>query len=369
MTPAKHSTTIEDVARLAGVSRAAVSKVIRDAYGVSPEMRAKVQAAIDELGYRPRAAARAMRGASYTLGVELPNILNGFFPKIIAGATMALADTQYQLILAPPRSDDDEGPEAIEALVDHQVDGVVTIGSRVSPAWLEELAQNTPLVAIGRHYDSAHFDTLVSDDAVGAALAVRHLYELGHRRIAHLTLAKAAVGSPHHVRLVAYKSVMAELGLTPEVILVDPGEEAARAASLKWLARADEPVAVFAAHDELALGVLRAVSELDLTPGQASVVGYDDTAIAEHPMISLTSVNQSGTQMGIIAVRLLLERIAGRTEHMHEVLPPKLQVRGSSAAPKARRTRGAAPRNTTTRNKKSPEAPTPASAKKGSSDV
>ena len=102
---------------------------------------------------------------------------------------------------------------------------------------------------------------------------------------------------------------------------------------------ADRPrrsVAIFAAHDELALGVLQVVAEFELSPGQASVVGYDDTDVAAHPMMSLTSVNQSGTQMGAIAVRLLFERIAGRTESAHEVLAPKVMARRSSAAPQPR---------------------------------
>ncbi|MBI5027706.1 MAG: LacI family DNA-binding transcriptional regulator, partial [Actinobacteria bacterium] len=187
---ARNSITIEDVARVAGVSRAAVSKVIRDAYGVSDAMRERVQAAIDELGYRPRASARAMRGSSYTLGVEIPSIHNHFFPKIITGAMTALADTRYQLIISPAVPGRDEGPQAIQVLVDRQVDGIVAISSRVPQEWLENLGRSVPLVMIGRHHASEHYDTLVGDDVMGAELAVRHLHELGHRRIVHLTLAE-----------------------------------------------------------------------------------------------------------------------------------------------------------------------------------
>ncbi len=332
----KRSTNILDVARHAGVSRAAVSKVIRDAYGVSPEMRAKVQASIDALGYRPKASARAMRGASYTLGVEIPNIDNTFFPKIVNGITGALAGSRYQVILAPSGPEQYDGPAAIDALVDHQVDGVVVISSRVSQEYLEEVARKVPLVSIGRHLDTDSFDTLVSDDRAGAELAVRHLHDLGHSRIAHLTLSRRGLGSPHDDRLDSYRRTVAALGLTPEVIETEEGEEPAGRATEDWLAGVTEPVALFAAHDELALGALRAISHIGLTPGRVSVVGYDDTAIAAHPMISLSSVNQSGTQAGALAVRLLLERIAGRTESAHQSLPPVLRARGSSAAPEPR---------------------------------
>lgn len=355
---AKRSVTIEDVAALAGVSRAAVSKVIRDAYGVSDEMRAKVESAISELGYRPRASARAMRGSSYTLGVEIPSIHNHFFPKIITGAMTALADTRYQLIIAPAGPDHDLGPRAIEVLADRQVDGIVAISSRISTDWLEDLGGTTPLVMIGRHHASVHYDTLVGDDIEGARLAVRHLYDLGHRRIVHLTLAEGGPdttsSTPHGVRALGYERAMRELGLAPELVRVDPehpvardgGESQAREAIFELLAGADEPVGIFAAHDELALGVLQAVAELRLSSGQASVVGYDDTDIAAHPRMSLTSVNQSGTQMGVIAVRLLLERIAGRSQAVHEVVAPKLMARGSSAPPEPRTPRpdGPAPR-------------------------
>lgn len=345
---AKRTTTIEDVARHAGVSRAAVSKVIRDAYGVSDAMRTRVQSSISELGYRPRAAARAMRGSSYTLGFEIPSIHNHFFPKIITGAMTALANTPYQLIIGPAGPNHDEGPQAIEVLADRQVDGIVAISSRVPQPWLEELGRTTPLVMIGRHQPSVHYDTLCGDDLLGSALAVQHLYDLGHRRIIHVTLAESLLDTspdtPHGMRVRGYEQAMATLGLEPEYIRINPnqavvsdgGQDLVKGAVLAFLRTTDEPVGLFAAHDELALGVLEAVAELDLTAGQASVVGYDDTDIAAHPRMSLTSINQSGTQMGVIAVRLLLERIQGRTEPVHEVVIPKVMARNSTAAPQPR---------------------------------
>jgi len=334
----KRSTTIEDVARVAGVSRAAVSKVIRDAYGVSPEMRARVESAIEELSYRPRASARAMRGSSYTIGVEIPQMDNQFFPKIINGAAAALAGTQYQLIIAPAGPHHDQGPAAIEVLADRQVDGIVAISSGVAPEWLENLGRSVPLVMIGRHHESVNYDTLVGDDLLGAELAVRHLFDLGHRRIVHLTLAEngpdTQPGTPHGMRVLAYRQTMHDLGLEPEIIWAAMSPDVVLDRIQRLLSTAKgEPVGIFAAHDDMALEVLRIATELGLGPGQVSVVGYDDTEIAAHPMISLTTVNQSGTQMGAIGVRLLLERIAGRTEAAHEVLTPKIMVRNSTAAP------------------------------------
>jgi len=337
MIRANNSITIEDVARAAGVSRAAVSKVIRDAYGVSGEMKAKVEATIEELGYRPRVSARAMRGATYTLGIEIPTIKNTFFTKIISGAASALEGTRYQLIIAPAGPHHDRGPQAIHALADRQVDGILAVSTAVDPAWLEELAQRIPLVMLGRHDDSAHYDTLVNDDSEGARMAVRHLYDLGHRDIAHVTIdplwENHLPTGPHAVRARSYQQTMAELGLADRarVAYLASEEGGAREAAVAILQDSARPTAIFAGHDEIALGVLEAVAELGLTASEVSVVGYDDTEIAAHPLVSLTSINQSGTRMGEIVVRLLLERIAGRTEPVHEVITPKLMARKTTA--------------------------------------
>lgn len=332
-----HSITIEDVARAAGVSRAAVSKVIRDAYGVSDEMKAKVEAAIDELGYRPRVSARAMRGSTYTFGIEIPTIKNPFFTKIISGAAAALEGTRYQLIIAPMGPHHDRGPQAIQVLADRQVDGILAVSTAVDPAWLESLAQQIPLVMLGRHDDSKNYDTLVNDDFEGARLAVQHLYDLGHRDIVHVTVDPVWENhlptGPHAVRARSYLQTMAELGLAnrARVVYLASEEDGAREVVLRILSESDRPTAVFAGHDEIALGVLTAVADMGLTPSQVSVVGYDDTEIAAHPLVSLTSVNQSGTRMGEITVRLLLERIAGRTEPVHEVITPRLMIRTTTA--------------------------------------
>lgn len=237
----KRSVTIDDVAQRAGVSRAAVSKVIRDAYGVSDEMRAKVESAIADLGYRPRVSARAMRGATYTLGIEIPTIRNHFFSKVVVGATGALVGSRYQLIIAPAGPDHDGGPQAIEVLADRQLDGILAISPAVAPEWLEDLALRTPLVMLGRHDNSRYYDMVVDDDIEGSLLAVRHLYDLGHRDIVHLTLKPEAeinlATAPHALRSDGYVLAMAELGIADRasVVHVEPNEEDARKQALELL--------------------------------------------------------------------------------------------------------------------------------------
>ncbi|MFC0678743.1 LacI family DNA-binding transcriptional regulator [Lysobacter korlensis] len=336
--------TIEDVARAAGVSRAAVSKVLRNAYGVSPAMRDRVTTAIEELNYRPRVAARAMRGASFTIGFELPDFANPFFTRLLAGASAALRDTRYQLIIAPaePDAEEQEGYRALEALVDRQVDGVVAVSPLVSQEWLERLAAHTPVVMLGRHDRSARYDSVVGDDTAGAGSVMRHLIDLGHERIAHLTRPEYVTvpgsGTPHALRLEAYLDCMAEAGLGDNVRVArcQEGEGRAYAAAAELLADGEPPTAIFAAHDELAIGALRAVAE---SGHDISVAGYDNILLAGYPRISLTTVEQSGEQMGERAVEMLLQRIGGRTEAVHEVITPELVARESTREAKARRGR------------------------------
>ncbi|SMH44529.1 transcriptional regulator, LacI family [Rathayibacter oskolensis] len=329
--------TIQDVALRAGVSRAAVSKVIRNAYGVSPSMRERVTAAIAELDYRPSVAARAMRGSSFSIGVEIPSLGNAFFNRIVTGASAALEGSRYQLIVAPAQSDSGEGFRAIEALVDRQVDGLIAVSPMVEPSWLERLAARTPIVMLGRHDDSAGYDTVTNDDVAGTDRIMDHLFTLGHRRIAHLTVSEQVTGrvpgAPHSVRLVRYEHRMREAGLGDEVqvIHLDPLTDDTRVRMLELFRSVDRPTALFAGNDSLALDALWARADAGLSSTQLSIVGYDDIEVAAHPGISLTTVDQFGEELGDRAVRLLLERLGGRTEAVHFQVDPVLRVRSSSA--------------------------------------
>ena len=340
MTDAPHTdarghrpSTIGDVAALAGVSRAAVSKVIRNAYGVSDAMRERVTAAIDELGYRPRVAARAMRGSTSTIGVQLPQLDNGFFTRILNGVMGALQDSDYQLIIAP-MTDAVGGVAAIESLYDRQVDGIIAVAPAVPQDWLEGLGRRVPLVQIGQHDDPDHYDVVVGDDEAGARLVMEHLFSLGHERIAHVTnderiLVEAAT-DPHPRRLRVYEAMMTERGLTPDVVRVTPPDTDASRAMNALLDRDVRPTALFAGHDALALSALRAAAERGLTAAQFAIVGYDDIPLAEHPLLSLSTVDQAGEEMGETAARMLIERIRGRDEAKKQIFSPRLRVRGSS---------------------------------------
>lgn len=333
--------TIQDVADRAGVSRAAVSKVIRNAYGVSPAMRERVSAAIDELGYRPRTYARALRGSSFTIGVEMPTLSNPFLSMIVEGATSELEGSGYRLIAAPATPGGVEGEREIEALIDRQVDGLIAISPVVSVPWLEAKAQHTPIVMIGRHDQSSAYDTVTGDDLLGTELVMNHLLELGHRRIAHLTLREEEVTvafsrTPHGARLGAYRRAMASAGLEDHVRVARVGiaDDEAYEPTRELLNSDDPPSAIFVGNDMIAFDVLRALDDAGLSSAEVSVVGYDGIPLTAHPRISLTTVEQDGRALGAHAARLLLERIGGRAEPAHVQLEPRLVIRDSTSTPR-----------------------------------
>jgi LacI family transcriptional regulator len=333
--------TIIDVAARANVSTTAVSKVIRNAYGVSPAMRERVTSAIAELGYRPRAAARGMRGQTYTIGMMLPDLRNPFFPEIVDGFVEQLADTDYQVLLGTSFCGKQEETRVTDALIDRGMDGLVLVAPTATRAELDRSAGTAPVVVIGRHARSAMHDTVVDDDAAGAALVVDHLADLGHRRIAHIEHrendARLAVEMPNAVRAEGYRRAMRARGLAGEIDVVSTSytEDGGYVGARELLGRPNRPTAIFAGADIAAMGVLTAIAEAGLSvPGDISVAGYDNTTVAAVGPIGLTSVDQAGRQIGADAARLLLQRIADR-ERASAFLStsPRLVVRRTTAPP------------------------------------
>jgi LacI family transcriptional regulator len=293
-------------------------------------MRARVGQAINQLGYRPRVAARAMRGASLTIGFEIPHLGNDVFTQFMTGAGTRLAGSRYQLIIAP-RVAHVSGTSVLESLADRQVDGIIAVSPEVEAGWVERLAAQIPLVLLARHDQPRHYDVVTVDDVSGTGLVMDHLFALGHRRIAHLTIPRPAVGAPHALRLAAYRQRMADAGAVPWVAYTDSGEQGAYEAARRLLQADPPPTAIFAGHDVLALEVLRAVADLGLDERDVSVVGYDDIDLARHPLISLTTVHAPSVEMGALAVDLLLERIRdGRRTPKQYEFTPELRARRSS---------------------------------------
>jgi len=335
--------TIIDVAREAGVSTSAVSKVLRNAYGVSPEMLVNVASTIERLGYRPHAAARAMRGRSFTIGVMLVALSSPFQPEIVTGISDELEQSPFQEILVAPGRSSVRQQRAVEALVDRKVDGLILIAPSMTKSWLEALAASVPTVVVARHGGATNYDTVVDDDFEGARLVVDHLVALGHKQIAHIAHPLEGLKRPfvlsHTARCDGYVKTMRKYGLEPDVIMTTHTEEGGYEAAMQAFDRPGPPSAIFAGNDISALGVLRAAEEKHVrVPEDLTVTGYDNIYPSTIGRVSLTTVDQAGHLTGSKSAKLLLERIEGRIEPVHSVITPRLVARSTSAAPPARGT-------------------------------
>ena len=337
--PGGRRATIQDVAAAAGVSVSAVSKVVRGAYGVSPQMRSRVTAAIENLGYRPHAGARAMRGRSYTIGVVLAELRSPFQPEVAQGISDELEHTPYQdVIVTANGTSPEHHKRGIEALLDRQVDALVLVAPWLDVPWIEKVAQTVPLVAVALHGPAKNFDTVNDDDRAGARLVVDHLVAAGHQSIVHTSMPPAQLGGSfvlsHTARRQGFEQAMRDHRLVPDVIETWYSEDGGYEAAMQALDRIHPPTAIFAGADIAALGVLRAVEERGLrVPEDLTVVGYDNIYISSIKRVSLTTVDQSGHLTGEACVRLLLARLDGRTQPEQFVVVPDLVIRGTSGPP------------------------------------
>ncbi len=338
--PPARRATIVDVAQRAGVSVASASKVLRDSYGVSDQMKIRVRQAMAELEYRPSASARGMRGRTYTVGITVPDIDNQFVARLIKGASDGLHESGFELIIGAAGNDPLAQSKMVDAMLDRQMDGLILFAPYASRERLGAVARTVPTVMVSRHASSPDYDTVVGDDLAGARLVIDHLVDLGHHRISYVTHDDGPTSmsdSPQSVRERGYRAAMLahELGDRIDVISSSWTHVGGQAAAAEVLSRKEMPTALFAGADVAAFGVLSGLWEGGLSiPGDISVAGYDNTSLAELLPISLTTVDQCAWEMGRSAAQSLLERVEGRTEPKNVVLAPQLQVRGSTALPR-----------------------------------
>jgi DNA-binding LacI/PurR family transcriptional regulator len=323
--------TMDDVAAAAGVSRALVSLVMRGSPRVSDRSRTAVRQAAERLGYRPNLAARnlASRRTS-TFGVLLNDLHNPWFAEIADGIHDAADNAGYQIIIANGRRSAATEDRAVESFLSHRVDGMILAGCRLPTRRIDGLGVKTAVVSVGRPLRSDHVDTVNTDERLGSELAVRHLAELGHRDIAHIDGGRGAGAAP---RKAGYLAAMSAVGLANRCrVVAGDFTEAAGVHGIEVLLRAGRfPTAIYTANDLSAIGALdRLEDEGMCVPGDVSLVGFDNTALAALHHIGLTTIDQPRVTMGALAVQLLLERLDGRTAVRREVVPPSIVVRTTS---------------------------------------
>jgi len=331
---ARGRVTIGEVAAQAGVSVATVSKVINDRYGVAEGTSARVRAVIDELGYHASLVGQSLRSRrTNVLGVLVTDI-EPFSAELLKGVARAVHDTGYELIVFSGcgLSRDQAGWERRYL---SRISGTLTDGAiLVTPGSIDEVF-GSPVVAVDHNAYSSTLPTVDSDNLNGAVSATEYLIRLGHRRIAHLA------GRPDlesaRLRERGYRQALATAGIAVDESLIRVGgyeAETATAPARELLELEPRPTAVFAANDATALETMSVARSLGLAiPDDVSIVGFDnvpETALGDPP---LTTVEQPIQQMGIDAVRLLIDLIENPTQTPAQVvLPTRLVIRQSCRA-------------------------------------
>jgi LacI family transcriptional regulator len=346
MAESNSEVTLADVAKLAGVSKMTVSNVINGKNGMSEETRQRVLRAITQCGYVANSAARVLAGQSMNLlGVILPQFDSLYLNEILLGASIAAEKNGFDLAVFTTSSNIKRERERA-TLLRSLADGVMLL---MPVADEHQIFMNSiPVVSINA--DGPY--TIQADNKRGGQLAAQHLLELGHRRIAHIHFPNETVKSKEDVVYVPRADVLERqqgfldtlqlAGIkTPSEYLVKCNtincwvEGAARDAALKLLNLDLPPTAIFAASDEMALGVLRAAQIMGLrVPDDLSVIGFDDAPRSANANPPLTTVRQPLREMGAAAAQLLSNLARGETPfEPHPCFPTSLIVRSSTARP------------------------------------
>jgi LacI family transcriptional regulator len=325
---------MREVAALAGVSLKTVSRVVNREPGVSASVTARVDKAVQQLGYRHNLAASNLRRAnarSAMVGALLQDVSNSFSSSLLR----ALEDEAHRRDVAIVASSLDEEPEReralVESLVRRRVDGLLLMPATLRQDYLaDDLRAGLPTVFVDRRPHGVDADSVTIDNALGGRLAAEHLTDMGHRRIAFLgdlpTLETAAA------RLAGFSGVLSERGCPLAPGLVSTGLRSDHEASQALLAMLDgpePPTAIFAARNTLAVGAVRALHDRGLARSLA-LVGFDDFPLADLLDPPLTVLRQDVGAIGAAVVARLFARIDGDTSPpQHTVLQPSLVVRGS----------------------------------------
>ncbi len=313
--------TIRELARLSGVSIGTVSRALNGYPDVGPETRERILLLAEELDYTPTAAARTLvTQRSHVVGVFLetgrnhPHIQHPFFHEVLAGIKERLGAGGFDLLLfASEHPGNGFGPHSyLKRCRHHHVDGALLMGLTSDDVEVQRLARSSlPCVSIDVELEGEQTSWVSSDNTQGPRLAVKHLRDLGHKRIGHI--AGPLETTPGRDRLRGFQRAMQGLGLSYFDELVAYGDfyyESGRDAMERLLQAGERPTAVFAASDMMAMGAMLAIQAADLSvPEDIAVVGFDDITMAAMAHPPLTTIRQEKSELGELAAETLLRRI------------------------------------------------------------
>lgn len=324
--------TMRDVARAAGVSQSLVSIAFRQAPGVSGATRERILATARELGYVRDESARALRAhRSTSIGVCFQT-RQPFHHVLLDHLYEATAGGPHQLVLSAVSDARDEAT-AVEGLLSYRCGALLLLGPRAAEADLAKVVRDTPLVVLGRTIARSDVDWVSSDDAEGIDQAVAHLCELGHRRISYLSCSWAAGGAEREKAFRAAAEAH-DVAVGATVLDGDMTEQRGASAAHELLDAAERPTAIIAFNDRVALGLMDVFMRNGVNvPRDMSVIGFDDSEIAQRDPILMTSVHQDAqrlAQLGVERAQQLIFPSSPPSEPQGTLVPTHLVVRGTT---------------------------------------
>ncbi len=329
--------TLAEIAKITGFSIPTVSRVLSNSnYPVNSDTRQQIMDVAESMGYKPNISARSLRtDRTHTIGIIVDDILSPFVPPIVRGIQDHLKDFDYLGLIINTDFDPDLEKDAISTLINRPVDGIIFVESLHSTT-SEVLAQlDKPYVFVHRLFGSSVANSIVPDDCYGAGLAVNHLVELGHRRIAYINGPEGWHSAMR--RLAGYQEALIARGLEFDPELTQPGDwefEGGYKATQNLLDVNNRPTAIFAANDLMALGAIYAIQDAGLTvPEDIAVVGYDNREITRIFRPKITTVSLPVYEMGKTAAELIIKQLKEGLENNDEIkIKGQLFVRQSCGA-------------------------------------
>jgi LacI family transcriptional regulator len=338
------SITLEDISKATGFSVPTVSRVLSNSrYPVSDATRQRILEVAQAIGYRPNLSARSLRTErTDTIGILVDDIMSPFAPPLVRGIQDFFNDHAISCLVMNSDWRPDIEEMAIESLLSRGVDGIIFAEYSHLVVHDALIRSQKPHLFVHRLFAKSVQNSILPDDYYGASLAVRHLLDFGHRRIAYISGPTSWHANQH--RFNAYRDALAQRDIAIDPALIQSGDwesDSGYAAAAQLLEHSKRPTAIFAANDLIALGAIYRLQEAGLSvPGDVAVVGYDDRDFAKIVKPRLTTVSLPVYEMGQIAAEKLLAQINGGITHFDETLVKgTLFVRESCGADPAMRTK------------------------------
>lgn len=333
-----HPASITDIAKALGISASTVSRALRDHPDINADTRQRVQEFARKVNYRPNALALGLKHQrSFTLGIIIPEIIHHFFSSVISGIEEIAYSKGYRVMICQSNEDFNREVINLQALIDHRVDGLLVSHSKTTTNFqhfFEAAEIKLPIVFIDRIVKEIKTDRVITDDFEGGRVATIHLIERGCKNILHLAAPSQLIVGGERYR--GYAEALKEYGITAknELILQCDTPADVLAQKKKILELAPKIDGIFAVNDFTAIAAMKIIQEAGYkVPGQIAVVGFGDDPIASIVNPGLTTVEQKGFEMGMQAVKMLIDQIEHPPKESAPktvIFPVKIKIRESS---------------------------------------